>query len=187
MGHVKLKRLSLRSFRSFIDSVSIDLPDYGLVLIRGKNLDTGGSSGSGKTSINLALAYAFGYCPYPATVLGSWGETKEPMQVEVEFECDEGRVVLTRGTKLSLDINGTKLTGSVKAIEDRLEKIVGLNSNLLALLTYRQQKKPGMFLSSTDAEKKEYLTTLLNLERYEAAVELSDELSVVIVPEPSPL
>jgi hypothetical protein len=48
-----------------------------------------------------------------------------------------------------------------------------LPPELLAPLTYRGQKQPGLFLSKTDAEKKEFLTTLLDLGKFEAAVEAS--------------
>jgi len=166
----RLKWLSIQSFRSFVEKTVIEFPTSGIAAIRGFNLDTGGSSGAGKSTINLAIAYALGFCPLPSTKLQSW-LTDKPLLVELCLETAEGEVVVSRGEKLSLTINGEKLKGSVTLVEERLQKILGLSTPLLEALTYRQQLTRGMFLSKTDAGKKDFLTILLGLERFESAIE----------------
>lgn len=47
-----------------------------------------------------------------------------------------------------------------------------MNAEMRAALTYRGQRKPGLFLSKTDAEKKEFLTKLLGLDKFERAQEV---------------
>lgn len=172
MAHARLKSISLKGFRSFEEESHVDLPENGMILFRGSNLDTKGSSGSGKSSVLLAISYVFGFCPYASTQLQSW-LTEEPMEVVAQVQTNEGLLEISRGRKLALALNGTKLAGSAKQLEERLTQILGLPSDLLAALTYRAQKAPGLFLSKTDSEKKEFLTQLLDLGRFEAAVETS--------------
>lgn len=173
MGQARLKRLWGNAFRSLVQPFEVNFPDSGMMLFRGHNLDTGGSSGSGKSSLLLAIAYVLGFCRYPATALQSW-QTEEQMEVGAEFWIDGvGPLVITRGKKLSLRVGGLTVPGSAKQLEEKLYHYLGLNAELLAALTYRGQKQPGLFLSKTDSEKKEFLTTLLDLSKFEVAIEKS--------------
>jgi DNA repair exonuclease SbcCD ATPase subunit len=178
MARVRLKSLRLKSFRSFVEESTIHFPDAGMVLCRGYNEDTGGSSGSGKSSLLLAISYLLGFCRFPATALQSW-LTEEPMEVSGTFEIDDGHgvsseLIISRGRQqLAVSIDGEKLAGSIKQLEEKITQYIGLPPELLAALTYRGQKEPGLFLSKTDAEKKEFLTMLLDLGKFEDAVEAS--------------
>ena len=168
--NTRLKWVSLTAFRSFVERTVIRFPESGLVSIRGFNLDSKGSSGSGKSSVNLAIAYALGICPFPATALQSW-LTDAPMAVELCLETAQGEVIITRGEKFTLSINGDVKKGNAKALEEKLRQILGLPPELLEALTYRKQMSRGMFLSKTNAEKQEFLTILLGLDKFEAAIE----------------
>lgn len=165
MGRPLLKQIKLKAFRSFAEPVTIDFPDAGMVLFRGR-------SGSGKSSLLLAIQYLLGICPYPATVLQSW-LTEEPMEVQGTIKMDDGDLVITRGQKLSATMASVPLKGSAKEIEQKIHKQIGLTPELLAALTYRGQRQPGLFLSMTDSEKKEFLTTLLDLGKFEKAADES--------------
>lgn len=156
---IRLKLLKLRSFRSFVDETTIEFPEKGLVLLQGRN-------GSGKSTLALAIAYAFDFCPYPATALQSWG-SDIPMQIELVFEVDGKTVHLCRGAKTSLTVDGIKASKSKAAVDEQLRQLVGLDPEWLAALTYRQQQARGTFLSMTDKEKKEALSTLLRLDEIE--------------------
>lgn len=170
MGSVKIRRVKLRAFQSFVGEQDTgELPDHGLILVRGTNKDTGGSSGAGKSSFIRAIAYALGYCPVPATKLQSW-LTKDKMQVEVHLDTDLGPVVVKRGAETSIDINGTVTIGAT-AVDPQLRKVLNLDPQLLEALCYRPQKKPGKFLSMGDSEKKEFLSTLLGLSELEQLAE----------------
>lgn len=167
---MKLRSLSLKGFRSFADEAKLDFPESGLVLIRGKNADaTGVSSGSGKSSILLAIAYALKYCPYDASQLQSWlGKEK----LEVKLELDGAS--LTRGTRTSISIGDKEISG-VTAVDKALFDHIGLNPGLLEALTYRPQQSRGLFLSKTNSEMQDFLSLLLDLGRFELAIEKSVE------------
>lgn len=166
---IRLKRLTLQNFRSFVDRTVIDFPSNGLVLIRGHNSTSHDSSGAGKSSLLLAIAYALDMCPFAASELTSWNGTGS-MQVELELEVRGQPVVISRGKKNSFEAAGEKVTGA-KAVGESIRKLFGLDPETLQAITYRPQNTPGLFLTLTDAEKKEFLTRLLGLHKIEDAVE----------------
>lgn len=181
-SRVHIRRITLQAFRAFQERQSTSqLPTSGLVGIRGHNRDSKGSSGAGKSSVALAVAYAFGYLPFTATDQQNW-HTKLPMQVELELDTPRGPAVLRRGKEFSLTVDGKLVKGSAKAVEDAIRELTGLPTNLLEALTYRQQQQRGRFLSMRDAEKKEFLGVLLGAgeleEQIAEAVKKGNKLQV---------
>lgn len=177
MGAYRLGRLHLNNFRSFVDEV-VDFSLTGMSLIRGFNLDTGGSSYAGKSSIPVGVALALGFCPFSVKDQQTWG-TKSGLSVSQEIITDDGTWLLTRGSKTSLKPpKGATITGA-SAVDAALEKLVGVKPEVLAALTYRQQGDRGLFLTKTDAEKKEFLTLVLGLQAIEAAVEAAARQALV--------
>jgi DNA repair exonuclease SbcCD ATPase subunit len=174
MKEVRLKSLSLTAFRSFRDKATIEFPRSGTVLLRGTNHDTGGSSAAGKSSINLAIQHALGSSPFASTQLQSW-LTEDPLQVDLELETPSGPLSIIRGKTLKLKVDGEKVGGAVKALEATITEKLGLSPEMLSALTYRGQRTRGSFLSKANQEAQEFLTQLLGLGRFEAAVEASKE------------
>lgn len=175
MSFLKLKNVRFKAFRSFLEEQELGpLPNSGLFLIKGKNLDTGGSSGSGKSSFHLPIAYALGYSPYSAKDLQNW-DTEEKLQVEIDFETPEASVKLKRGKENSITVNGVTIQGSSKEVDLELKKILKAPLALLEPLIFREQKTPGFFLSMTDGAKKEFLAKLLGLEDIEIEIDKSSD------------
>jgi DNA repair exonuclease SbcCD ATPase subunit len=169
---IKLKKLRLKAFRSFAEETEIDFPEKGFVLLKGLDPSTGESSGTGKSNILLAIAYALDICPLSATDLQSW-LTEEPLQVQLMLGTPGGDVVISRGKKNCIKVGDSIIT-SAKAISAEITKIFGLSPETLKAITYRHQKSDGLFLSLTDAEKKEFLTKILGLEDIEIAVDKAE-------------
>lgn len=163
---IKLKEISGKSFRSFEGPFSKSFPDSGLTLVNGINTDTGDSSGSGKTSFILAIQYLLGGCPFPAKSLQNWN-TKEKMEVKGVFQDGDKEFIITRGAGLKLEINGKPIKGGSKIIESKIDDLFGMDSKLRTVMTYRGQKKPGMFLSSANADLNSFLSKLLDLQIFE--------------------
>jgi len=170
----KLKYLELGPFRSFQTPQRIDFPENGMVLIQGENKDTGGSSGSGKSSLLIAIEYVFGSSPYAATALVPWQSPDRAATVKLGIMTDIGLVELTRSKKLEILENGVEFKGSAAQKDEYLQKIIGLSPEVRQALTYRGQKSPGLFLSKTNAEKTDFLIPLLDLVRFEKAQEVGD-------------
>lgn len=168
MSNVKLKSLSLTGFRSFVEQATVEFPESGLVLVKGANTDSSGvSSGSGKSSFLLALSYGLGYCPFPATELKSWYGDNE---MEVVIQTGDGATITKGSKKTSFEFRDRKVTGAAPTATD-IQRYFGMDTELLSALTYRPQKTPGLFLSKTNSEMQEFLTVLLDLGRYEKAIE----------------
>jgi len=165
MSRINLRRMVVRNFRTLKGEHEVELGDNGLVILRGP-------SGVGKTNILLALAYAFGYCPWSSKDLQCW-YTEEAMSVEVHMDTDRGPAILTRGDKLTLQIAEKKYKGSVKSVEDELDKLCGVNYRLREYLTYRDQYNPKKFLTMGDTELKKFLTQVLGLEGMEKEIDAS--------------
>jgi DNA repair exonuclease SbcCD ATPase subunit len=174
MSRVHIQKVTVEGFRAFVERQSTaELPSRGLIGIRGRNLDTNGSSGAGKSSVAYAICYALGLlkAPYTAAKLKSkWA--KVPMQVELELEADGVPVLLKRGKVTSIQVGDEpEVAGSVEAVEERLARLVGLDTELLRALTFRAQKRPGLFLTMKDGAKKEFLSALLGLQEVEKQIE----------------
>jgi ABC-type lipoprotein export system ATPase subunit len=180
MATTHLRRLEIEAFKSFEKKASVELPSAGLVLIRGTR-DDGISSGTGKTTLLNAITHALKYCPEAGTEIQSW-HTDKPARVELELEQDGIHATVARGTKSFVEFvddgvggrGSSRVTGAA-AIDQHLEKYVGLPPELLAALTYRQQKSPGLFLSKSDSDKKSFLSLILGLTSLEDEVEAAQD------------
>jgi DNA repair exonuclease SbcCD ATPase subunit len=163
---VKLVKLRIQGLRVFED-VTINFPDSGLMLVRG-------DSGTGKSSIFLALAYVLDILPpgFSATSLQSWSGT--PLQVDLEAEENGVIVKMGRGKKTYVQV-GETVTSGAAAVAELRQKVLGLPTEILRALTYRAQKQPGPLLAMTDAQKKDFLTTVLNLGGLEEAVSAAED------------
>ena len=170
MTTLKLKSLTLEAFGPFQKKQTVTFPEKGLVLIRGVNKDTDGSSGSGKTRLLEAIAYSFDCAALPATELQSW-HTDKPLSVTAKFQAGKIDCERKLGKQSYLELMGTEKVTSAAAIKARMRELTGLSPEMLQVLTYRPQHQPGMFLTMTDSQKKEFLSSLLGLGTYEALAE----------------
>lgn len=167
---IKLRKLEIEGFRSFEDPVTLDFPESGLVLVTGSYLNSKSqSSGSGKTTVLLGIAYCLGICKLPTTELRNWNS--KSMRVSITLDRDGDSIVITRSPKLSIEINGVPELGMSADLESRLQSVLGANEAVLEALVFRPQRTAGKFISSTDAEKKEFLMPLLGLDDIERALE----------------
>ena len=166
MNLTRLHSLVLQDFGPFVGRHEIQLPNSGLTLVHGKVSETGDSSGAGKTSFLNAISYLFGGCPFASTELQSWYTEEEP-KAEAVLETENGEVKITRHK--GLVIKSPKHPKGVrgKAAEPVLDEIFGMDEKTRAVCTYRGQKQPGVFLKMSDAQKKQFLTSLLDLDKYE--------------------
>ena len=176
---IALKTLVLTNFRSF-ETAEVQFPKNGLLLISGKNPLTGDSSGAGKSSILLGIAYALDILPpgFPATELKNWN-SKEGLQVDLSLDVDGESVVVGRGKENYFLRDGKKTTGA-KPVAEEIRKLFGMSSEVLQAVTYRPQGSSGLFLSKTPAQKAEFLVPLLGLDAVEIAVEAAEARAKIL-------
>lgn len=138
---INLKSIKFQNFMSFGNvTTTIPLDTPGTTHIMGKNLDKGGSSGSGKSTIIGAICYAF-YDKIPKItrkegLINSTNNAKNTlMSVEIEFEKDENvyRIKRTRGSTSSIAIfkDDKDITpDSVVNTNRFIEEIIGISYDL---------------------------------------------------------
>lgn len=163
MQWVRLKRVYGSNYRSFYEPFEVALPDSGLLLVRGLNEDTGDSSAAGKSSFVLAISSLLGGCPYSGASTVSWGQKGSLVGVVIETPSGEYRIERCNG--LSVYGEGGEWKG--KLAEEKINQITGLDEWLRSGMTYRGQGSGAMFLGLSDAEKKEFLAKVLDLDSYE--------------------
>jgi hypothetical protein len=166
MKWTKLKKLTLENFGPFLGKHEIEFPNSGLTLLRGLVTETGDGSGAGKTYLLNALSFLFGGCPFPSTEIQNWYTDEEP-RAEAVLATDEGEITVTRYKGLTVKTPKHPKGVKGKLAEPVLDDIFGMSEKIRALCTYRGQKKPGIFIAMSDPQKKQFLSDLLDLERYE--------------------
>ena len=187
-GTLRPVEVEIENFRSFADKTLVKFPDIkqGAVLISGSSFDGTTSSGTGKSTILMAMAFSLGFCGVPSTELKSWYSKGKP-KVRFRLKDDKNTYDVIRDPKLRLLINGEEFGGTSAGAQEKLEDILKACPSLIKVLTYRPQREKGVFLSNTDAKNKEFLTKILNLNSVEEAgeeiskeiVNLKTEISVV--------
>lgn len=164
---LKIKELQLENIGRFVGKHTINLSNAPkFIQVDAKNLNTGGSSGSGKSTIFNAIDYLFGINATPATVLQS-RLTKDKMRVTAIIESDgvEYKLSRTAGSGLSItNLNtGFSIENSNKVAEEELDKIIGLPRNILRMMYHKKQKEGGFFLNLTPKQSHEFLSECLGL------------------------
>lgn len=171
---LQLDKLILSGIGRFVEEQTIDFSSLGnLVQLDGIRNDTGGSSGSGKSTALNALDYVLGLNDIPSSVLQS-RLTKEGILVSFVGKYKDRPLTITRGKgKLSVDLNGEITTGS-KLAEEKIDQMLGMPRNLFRPLLHKRQKEGGFFLQFSPKEIHEFLTDCLGLGEIRKKQELVD-------------
>ena len=169
--------LEMEGFGPFIERTIVSFQSNCSTLIRGQWTNKPISSGTGKSHIMKGVAFAGGYCDIPSTELKNWDSKKFSVKLRIKNTDTDELITIIRDPKLKVLVNDIPVEGTSEASEEKLRSIFKLPSELVRILTYRPQKKPGEFLNSTDAQKKEFLSTLLELNKYEEALDKAEKKS----------
>ena len=168
--------VTVNNFRSF-KKEKWSIPNSGLILLDGKNLDTGGSNESGKTSLIDAIFWGFyGWLP-------KWGGPKggnadsvimrgeESCRVCVEFDInkDHYQIIRERPLKLYVLKNGEKIQGKSSGLEEYIETNI-MSSSRYLLSVYASQDRGNSFFTMSDTERMEVLSVMAGLEELDAAL-----------------
>jgi DNA repair exonuclease SbcCD ATPase subunit len=173
---IRIKKLKLENIGRFVGQHEVDFSVLnGLTQVDGRNLNTGGSSGSGKSTVFSAIEYSLGINDVPASSLQS-RLTKSPIKVELTLDVDGNEVVVSRGKSgLKLVENQIEITGSVKEMEDRLSSLLKLGPDLLRPMLHKRQGEGGMILSMTPKQYYEFLSEMLDLGSYTKKQDKADQ------------
>lgn len=170
------KSLTLSGIGRFVTKQTVNFDEMGqLVQMDGDNRNTGGSSGSGKSTVFNSMEYNLGLNDLPITVLQS-RLTKDGIYTEGVYDWDGKEVIIIRGKgKFSVSIDGTIVEGSAKLGEEKLNEIFGMSRDLFRPIFHKRQKEGGFFLEMGPSDKQKFLTNVLNLGEYSKKLDLVDK------------
>ena len=168
---MKIKQLQIKNFLS-VQKASIDFNKFdGLTLIKGKNLDTGGSNGAGKSTIVEAIYFALtGKTLRKSTEASLVNfKAKKGLEVSLSFEKDDGTQVTVyrskKPTKMRVILDGQDVTaGHRDGSQARLDEIIGAPHKVLAASMFFGQSSDLNFLDASPVVKREIIRNFLNLE-----------------------
>jgi len=165
---LKVKTLKFQNIGRFIEEQVIDFTNLnGLIQVDAFNDNSKGSSGTGKTTIFLALEYLLGINDVPVTILQS-RLTKSSLSVEGEFDLDGQDILISRSKKgLSIKIGQSEpIEGSSKLAEEALDNILGMPRDLFRVLCHKRQKEGGFFLNFSPKETHAFLVNAKGLKEH---------------------
>ena len=157
---ISFNKLHISNIGRFVGTHTVDLTRLGgLSQIDGIRIGSGGSSGSGKSTIIKALEYVLGVNDTPTTVLQS-RLTEDPLSVTLEFDRDGEPYTLKRGKSggIVLTTPTEEIKGSAKETEEKLLAIIGLPADLIRRMFCKRQKERGFFLSFTPKQTYNFLS-----------------------------
>lgn len=153
---IKIKKLTLKGFRSFLEPATIEFNDDGFYLISGTDKITGGSNGSGKSSIFYAIAWALDFNDIPTTQLKN--PNSQTIEVILTLDKDGNSYEIHKtSNKLEVSENGVKLLGMKEELKKKVDSILE-NSTIFEMLSFRKQGDKGVFFEMTDSKMKTFLS-----------------------------
>jgi len=164
---IQLERMTWSNWFSYGKDNSIDFTESGLTQLIGAN-------GSGKTSIPLILEetlYGKNSKGIKKQDIPNRLNPKEPLTSEIKFHVDDEEYIvkLKRQSTLKLqlfkngkDISSHTATNTYK----KLEEILVYDFKTFNQIIYQSSKANLYFLTSTDSQRKAFLVTLFNLNKY---------------------
>jgi DNA repair exonuclease SbcCD ATPase subunit len=148
-------KIEFTDFQAFEGSHELHLDDQTCYLLHGKNLDEGGSNGSGKTSLMTAIALAFtGEAPKNITKKELPFSGKNNFQLSLSY----GDFKSTFGDHVV--INGQEM-GKSKFNQD-FQSLLGFTKDQFNTVCYIYQNSKNRFMDLSDSEKKDFLFPLMN-------------------------
>jgi len=168
---LKLRTLRFKGIGRFVETQEISFEQLSnLIQVDGQNNNTGGSSGAGKSTVFNALDFLFGLNSISNSALQS-RLTEDPIFVEGEFDLDGQPLIVSRGKKLKITLNGEVTTGSSEISEGKLDQILSIPRELFRPMLHKKQREPGFFLSFTPSKTNSFLTDCLGLSSFKNNIE----------------
>lgn len=166
----RFNRLRVKNALSFA-TADMPLNDQGLVLLRGENLDEGGSNGAGKSTLFELMSHLL-YGKLTKTdrrikksdLLNAYRPKDFLVRLDLtvdgeEYQLDQFRAHSKRGTGISVTKAGVNVTpDDPREAQKLVSSLTGLSWNEYLGRVYLSQRHTHMMIDGTPAQKREYLS-----------------------------
>lgn len=157
-----------------IEQAELHFEESGLVLVEGWNHDLGRANGAGKTAIFNAISFAL-YDKVPRKITASQilrrGCSKGYAECTIEIGNDAWVVKRSRPKGVVFARNGVV----VNLTQEEWEKKMRLSYAQFLVSVYCAQRGDNRFLELNDADKKNFLLQLLDLDQFHELKKASDD------------
>jgi DNA repair exonuclease SbcCD ATPase subunit len=192
----RFKRFRVKNALSFV-TADMPLDEQGLVLIRGENLDEGGSNGAGKSTLFELLAHLL-YGKLTKTdrrikksdLLNAHNPKDFMVRLDLasdgeDFQVDQFRAHTKRGTGISIVKGGIPVTpDDPREAQKAVSDLVGLTWNEYLGRVYLSQRHTHMMIDGTPAQKREYLSRCFGWDTLDVMVkETTKRLNAIPLPD----
>lgn len=168
---MKIRDITIQNFLS-IKKARINLKKFdGLTIIKGKNLDTGGSNGSGKSSIVEAIYFALTGKTLRKSTEASLvnSQAGKGLVVSCNISLDNTKILsierCKKPTKMKLTLDGEDITAKhANDSQAIIDELLGTNHKVLLASMFFGQANDVNFLDCTPVVKRDIIRNFLNLD-----------------------
>lgn len=156
----------ITAFRSLGESQRVELKQNTIYSLIGQNEDDGGSNGSAKTSIVMAIAvglYGADAAQVPISELKN-RNLDIPTRIIVSLNINDKELIVDRtlGGKLRIKFaTGDWEEGKSSDLQDKINHYIGLTSTQFLALSYKQQGDFTGFLLKKSSEKIDFINSFI--------------------------
>jgi DNA repair exonuclease SbcCD ATPase subunit len=189
---IRFKSLRYKKAVTFEEQTLIPLAKQGRVFLRGENQDTGGSNGAGKSTIFEVMQHILFSSTSKGFARNQFAGDGYFAELILEADSHEYKILQFRGAKKQERSNGYKIYKDKVDVTPKgtrhmadciayIKEIIGITEEEFRGYVYLAQEGTGhVLISGKGAEKRNYLSDLFSLDRYDVVKEgVDDELEAV--------
>jgi DNA repair exonuclease SbcCD ATPase subunit len=184
---IKFISLRFKNAVTFDKTVTVPLQGQGRVFLAGDNKDTGGSNGAGKSTIFEVLQHVLFSSTSKGFSRNKFAANGYLAELVMEADGHKYKILQFRGAKKQERKDGYKIfkdgvdvtpkgTRHMLDCIQYIKEIIGITEDEFRGYVYLAQEGPGhVLISGKGAEKRNYLSDLFNLDRYDSVKEGVEE------------
>ena len=177
---IKFKQLRFKNAVTFNKTVTVPLEKQGRVFLAGKNLDTGGSNGAGKSTIWEILQHILFSSTSKGFARNKFASNGYMAELLFEVDNHDYKILQFRGAKKKERKDGYEIWKDGEEVTPKgtrhmqdcisyIKEIIGITEEEFRGYIYLAQEGAGhVLISGKGSEKRNYLSNLFSLDRYDS-------------------
>jgi len=189
---IRFKSLRFKNAVTFGDVKPIPLEKLGRVFVSGDNQDTGGSNGAGKSTIFEVLQHILFSTTSKGFARNKFADSGYRAQLDLEVDGHDYKILQYRGSKKEERRDGYRIwkddvevtpkgTRHIQDCINYIKEAIGISEAEFQGYIYLAQEGSGhVLISGKGSDKRNYLSDLFTLDRYDSVKEgVEEELAQI--------